>query len=422
MKKNYYLPGLNKPSNKSMGQDTNKDSKWSEWIKKETMPQTWLFIDDPNLFYRKYAPSLNRYKMREKRLLDFETPNRALITHEYDIQIEKGFDYKKYYYLFNPATRLSWLKIWQQDNKRLSNASQEQVKAITKKILWPELFSSCHYPERRFEELWKEHRKKERCYPCFVKLEKEEGSNFLLSVSYYDSIKKEEREEKDKEDKRKNKLKRVWVWTCQTESWACNKLSILFCPLEERRIEYGYYPLAGKSSWLYIKAPNNFNIEYKHHTSEKGTNQIAGDNSTSRGRPDLDKLSLTIINNNKTDSVEVGTVRFYFDITVPATLKIWFNILYYSAFLTTALLLANVLNILYLKLEWPIIFDCDLLGALLSTDAFKDLVLALAGAIITTRGWMIHEETVLKKYSILITWYMSLILLFYLIYAILTPR
>ena len=36
------------------------------------------------MFYNTFCPSLVKYAIREKRFLDFETPNRVQVTHEYD--------------------------------------------------------------------------------------------------------------------------------------------------------------------------------------------------------------------------------------------------------------------------------------------------------------------------------------------------
>lgn len=117
MRNNYYLPGLNG--------DLEYES--DAQIDKVNTPKIYLFLTDVDSFYKKYCKSLDVFKLREKRLLEFETPNRVLITHEYDVEVEKDFDYSVYYYLFNPTKRLSWLKI-AQDGKRLPIAKEKDVK------------------------------------------------------------------------------------------------------------------------------------------------------------------------------------------------------------------------------------------------------------------------------------------------------
>lgn len=104
MQNNYYLPGLNE----------NTSNEYScVQINRTDTPKIFLFISNVDLFCKRYCKSLDSFKLREKRLLDFETPNRALITHEYDVEVDDDFDYTEYYYLFNPIKRLSWLKIAQ---------------------------------------------------------------------------------------------------------------------------------------------------------------------------------------------------------------------------------------------------------------------------------------------------------------------
>lgn len=86
MRNDYYLPGLN---------ENNKCEYFCAQINTTDTPKTFLFLSDIDLFYKKYCKSLEGFKLREKRLLDFETPNRALITHEYDIEVDDNFDYSE---------------------------------------------------------------------------------------------------------------------------------------------------------------------------------------------------------------------------------------------------------------------------------------------------------------------------------------
>ena len=44
----------------------------------------YTFLLNPEMFYNTFCPSLVKYAIREKRFLDFETPNRVQVTHEYD--------------------------------------------------------------------------------------------------------------------------------------------------------------------------------------------------------------------------------------------------------------------------------------------------------------------------------------------------
>ena len=218
MKAKYFLPGLNADNS-----ETNRglDDKKQYGIKVS------LFYNNPNSFYRKYCENLDNSKIREKRFLEFETPNRAFVTHEYDMEINDDFDYSKYYYLFNPISRLSWLKI-SQEGKRLSIAGEIEAKRIVLNVLNEEL-SCLSNPQKEFEDLWES----KKGFPCFIKLEDGNCKNFLLSASYYDSL-------------NYDSLRRGKTYI----NYINSSIKDLFYPLLEREIKYEYYPLKMKTSWL----------------------------------------------------------------------------------------------------------------------------------------------------------------------------
>lgn len=378
MKCKYYLPGLNRSSNNAEALSFTLD--------KAQCPMSHLFYEDASAFYRKHCDSFDDFKLREKRFLDFETPNRALITHEYDIRIEVEFDYDKFYYLFNPTERLSWLKV-SQEGKRLSVAKSETVKEIVKIILLNELtipYSS--QANSRFDELWN----KKKGLPCFIKFEEIKNcKDFLLTVSYYDSIKK------GPENKRRKHFN-------------------IFSPLLERRIEYEYFPLKNKSSWLYIKSPDHFNVKCQKPEYVIANNVVDPDFKNQEIDPE--KISLTVLNKKDTTTVE-NTVKFNFDILVPSSLKAWFLTIYYISIITFVILLGYILNTIYLMFYepiWniaPILKDGDLGG----------FVLAVIAAIIATRGWLISEETILRVYSTIITIIMGIITVMYIVTLFIAP-
>lgn len=344
---------------------------------------SYMFYNDTSAFYRTYCDTLDNFKLREKRFLYFETPNRALITHEYDIKLEGPFDYSKFYYLFNPMERLSWLKI-SQEGKRLSVAGSNSVKDIVNKLLIGELSAIHKNANEKFEELWG----KKKGLPCFIKLEDIDCKNFLLSASYYDSIQRCEERMK-------------------------NIVQSIFCPLSERRIKYEYFPLYAKSSWLYIKAPNNFNIKLHDYPSFKGENNNIDYANSNNSEADPEKLSLTIINKKSTTTQE-DTVGFWFDIVVPPSLKTWFIAIYYISLITLGVLLGYFINMAYVSIFNPI-WSNDPLHNLILAESFGGFVLAIIASVIATRGWLISEETILKSYSINLTWIMIFIVIFYII-------
>lgn len=367
----YYLPGLNDNSQRvSLQSDiTNNDT-----------PKIYLFLTNADAFYDKYCRNLDAFKLREKRFLDFETPNRALITHEYDIEIsDDNFEYKDYYYLFNPKARLSWLKI-SQEGKRLSIAGEKVVKSYIKEILQSEL----SHVSISFDEIWQN----KIGLPCFIKLERGQYKNFLLTASYYDSIKQNE------------PSKPFWGKS-------------IFSPLMERRIKYDYLPLKGKSSWLYIKAPNNFNISIdKENIEPQDVNTIDYANS---GKRDADpgKLSLTIINKENFRSLKRTAVPLNFCITVPLPLKAWFLSIYYIAIAILIMLCITIGNEIWLYFLTPIFNIERPIILLFENKNFGAIIMGMVAAVITTRSWLISEETITRYYSIYLTGIMVLIVILY---------
>lgn len=51
----------------------------------------------------------------------------------------------------------------------------------------------------------------------------------------------------------------------------------------------------------------------------------------------------------------------------------------------------------------------------LSNDKFSGIILAIIAAIITTRGWLIHEETILRKFAVQESWILLITIISYLI-------
>lgn len=70
-----------------------------------------LFFDDEKAFYQKHCNELAGRIIREKRILEFETPNRVKVTYEYDIEAsKKDVGEKDIVFLFLPDKRKSWQK------------------------------------------------------------------------------------------------------------------------------------------------------------------------------------------------------------------------------------------------------------------------------------------------------------------------
>lgn len=339
----------------------------------------YTFLLNPEMFYNTFCPSLVKYAIREKRFLDFETPNRVQVTHEYDIRLIENFEFNQYYYLFNPYNRLGWLKI-RQGIDRITIAKAIVVKKIVIKALLPELLMFDN-PRKVMNEIWM----LKKGLPCFIKLNITNTSDFILSTAYYESIKQD----------------------IQT---GLNRFTSFFNPIKERRIKYSYYPLERSSSWLYIKAPEHFIVKYYGEVS-KDNNHIETTTLTNDSEPDPEKVSLTIINECN-PSIDIPSISF--GIKVPVSLKSWYYTIYILSLIIMGLSIYSCLNRLFLKFHAPFIYT-SFNPDFLSNEKFSGIILAIIAAIITTRGWMIHEETILRKFAIHESWILFITIFFYLI-------
>jgi hypothetical protein len=268
-------------------------------------------------------------------------------------------------------------------------AGERTVKVILRDILITEL-SHLGDPDEIFNEMWQ----KKKGLPCFIKLENAGYNDFLLTASYYDSIKAKKEQSK----------------ICKIRNYIFSFPS----PLLERRIKYEYFPLQEKSSWLYIKSPNNFNVIYnsKGSSPDKGINYHIDSANSNKEEPDPGKLSLTIIN-SKSINTEKDTVTFSFDIVVPKSLKAWFLGIYYISIGALLMIGFNFLNSIYLIKCKPRYYF-DPIGQLFLNKDIRGLILTIIAAIIATRGWLISEETIFRKYSLRITYIMIAIILLYI--------
>jgi hypothetical protein len=380
MKKKFYLPGLNSLSKKEVQKNDELEAIANQID--DTTPLLYQFIHNPSDFYRENFDGLEKCKRREKRLLEFETPNRAKITHEYDISLDEKFSFDNYYYLFNPENRLSWLKI-KQENKRILIASNDIVKLLVKKNLDKEMVKVVLEEEKRvsfFNYIWKN----QSGYPCFIKLDEtsKDKKNILLEAEYFDSV-------KSKDEKKAN----------------------IFCPFEERSISYEYEPLRNYSSWLYIRSPKDFNISVNKDRIEynKNANQIDFyDNEKNKEHSDPEIKTLTIVNINNDLS---PIVKFDIDIEIPSSRKIWFSAVYWISLIVCVILGLNLINKIWIYNIKPLCYTPFTISDLADKIDLRITISIIAG-IITTRGWLISEETIFKRYSKYLTWILIFLIIF----------
>ncbi len=333
-------------------------------ITEGSFPKIYLFLTNPESFYIKYCQNIDNFITREKRFLDFENPNRVHVTREYDIVFPDTFDYNKIYFLFNPYRRLGWLKI-HQGQKRIVISSEKEVKKHIIRILADELI---HYPvpTELFKKIWDA----KKGFPCFIRLVKCKEASFILAATYYETIEK------------------------QQQNKVLHSVCCFINPFDERCIEYNYLPLQGRSCWLYIKAPDHFNVKY-NSCNHSDNNVVEVTTLTSGKDPDIEKISLTIINKDKpTQSVP----KVIFKIVIPPSLKSWFVVMYILSLIVMILSAFSCLNRAWLKFFNPI-FKVSFNPDFLAQSEFGAILIAIVAAIITTRGWLIHEETILRRFA-----------------------
>ncbi|MDR1739860.1 MAG: hypothetical protein LBR45_03800 [Bacteroidales bacterium] len=368
MKKKFYLPGLNSLSKKTV-EKIEELERIENQIDEET-PLLYQFIHTHNDFYRENFNGLEKCKKREKRLLEFETPNRAKITHEYDMSLNENFNFDNYYYLFNPRNRLSWLKI-RQEGDRILIASNDEIKDLVKKKLKEEL-DRINEADKFFDYIWKN----QSGYPCFIKLDRINKTKFLLEAEYFDSVKSIDK-----------------------------KKANIFCPFEERSVFYEYEALRNYSSWLYIRAPKEFDVLVNKEKIEynRNANQIDFyDDEKDNEHSDPEIKTLTIINTNNLNPI----VKLCIDIEIPKSKKMWFNTIYWISFAVCFILGLNLINKIWISIK-PLFYTSFTIGDLVNKNS--GIIIAIIAGIIATRGWLITEETIFKKYSNYLTWILMLL-------------
>lgn len=328
----------------------------------EKYPQLKCFVKNQEDFMKKHFSQLTTCVIREKRLLDFETPNRVHVLIEYDIS---NFSEKKgVFYLFTPSARLNWLKIFI-NGTRVIIAESSTVKNLIYKILEQEIKNlEKEYGKKNiFDDIWNILNP----LPCFVLIDNINCKNLLIEISFYQS-----------------------VYNVKTMYRGCLNW------LDKRIVAYDYYPVTNNTAWLYIKAPqkSDINVIYKDECIQR----IYADN-----QEDTQIVSYMIQGNNKKNHI------FNINIDVTKPLKWWFNTLYILIVLIIIAHLFIFLGIMqyikiYISLDKPLKNDYSLLTS---------ISISLIAMIIATRGWLVNEDSTMKRYSKFLS--VSAVLLFLLL-------
>jgi hypothetical protein len=331
------------------------DQRISEAIR-EQKSALCLFFDNEKAFYETYCNELTNGIIREKRILEFETPNRVKVTYEYDIEINKeDWGRKDILFLFLPDKRKSWLKIFL-DGKRLTIPESAKIRetlfSFVKKDV--EKLKDVLETEKSADELWKEIWEDRKPLPCFVYTESfpKDPHTGIMEIVFYDFL--------DLEKSKKKSFFRLF---------------------DEKHYQYTYTLVARGNSWLYVKSPSRFDVDVYYNREHIESNE----------KIDPEISSYTIKGRNRGEQEE-----FSISIKVPPTLRLWYTSLVYLGVIYIISLIGAAGYVVCQD-------SCDF------TPVFAQLGISIIAAVIATRGWLMNEETVLKRVSMWLTWIVILI-------------
>lgn len=311
-------------------------------------PKIYWMLTDTTDFYTRSFDELLRYIKREKRMIIFETPSRAEVTHEYTIEGADSLA-NGYYFLFNANERLSWLQIRLED-KRVSIASKAKVIEQLSVLLADEITSLSLKTQIQEAEILDFLYENSNGKPCFVEYNKRDylhQQSLLLSLRFFDSIQNKE-----------SKYFKNW--------WS---------PLQEKCLTYRYNTISkNANAWFYVKAPSSFVVKVEHDENFRDFIDRSPSN-------DEEITSLVIMPKGSTKSVDLEI-----EISVPSALKVWYlGILYLS-------IATIVFGIIWFVINYNRSDNSD-------DEFINGCIYAIIASIIATRGWLMAEEQVLKSVS-----------------------
>ena len=311
-------------------------------------PLITLLLSETTRFYEEVFDDLISHVAREKRQLVFETPNRVELTNEYELE-NLGTLADGDYFLFNTRDRLSWLTIY------LEN---EHVPVVSRNRVCDLLSSRLNGEDVKMSTAigWSKEQLIKLLYflsdgkPCFIHYT---GKRHSIKLTYYDSLQKGEGE-----GVKGHKLMK---------------------PIVEKTLSYNYQPVSSTANnWFYTRSPKDFQLEAivpkeKEKYIERQSSQDPEIHSlVIRGDEGADNIPFTIM------------------VKVPEGLKWWYYGLYYASLIATVLLSISIILL--------ILTDVKLLQPYSVAGVY-----ALFAAMITTRGWLMHDAHVFNKLSILYT-------------------
>lgn len=317
---------------------------------KKAYPKTYEYLTDTTHFYEDNFDQLQSHIKREKRQLLFDTPNRVNV--DIEISIEKAEELNSGpLYLFNIMDKLNWLMIYI-DGKHVTVASRYLIQEKLCEILASEL--GVIMSRSRMEKQVLLNALYEVSYgdPCFIMYEKPNklgpDTSVVLSVKYYDSV--------HLDNEKKDAI-----------------------PLNVQKIRYRFRGIVGWCSyWLYVKAPKDFSVNVATIEDSKFKELSSQDEEI--------KALYRKATMKRCDEELMLTVD------VVPSLRKWFLSIYKLARVVRCIaILVLALRILSLTCAWNIpCVNSDILRSI------PTILFAVVAGLITTRGWLMHEEHVLQ--------------------------
>lgn len=311
-------------------------------------PLITLLLSETTRFYEEVFDDLISHVVREKRQLVFETPNRVELTNEYELEnlitLVDGD-----YFLFNTRDRLSWLTVYL-ENEHVPVVSRNRVCDLLSSRLNGEDVKMAMTIGWSKEQLLNVLYSLSDGKPCFIHYT---GKRHSIKLKYHDSVQNGDGE---------------GVKGCK-----------LLVPIIEKALIYNYQPVSSTSNnWFYTRSPKDFQLEAivpeeKEKFIERQSNQD----------PEIHSL---VIRGNE----GAGSIPFNIKVKVPEGLKWWYYGLYYATMVVSVFLAVSIILLIFTDLK--LLQPYSVAG-----------VYALFAAMITTRGWLMHDAHVFNKLSILYT-------------------
>lgn len=314
------------------------------------------FMEDERGFYTKYNHSLTERIIREKRILEFENPNRVKVCYEYDVMAQSVDGNGKVdgiTFLFLPDKRKSWLKVFLNgrrvtiaDGKKIKDTLYEVVKSDVAALKNDVDYTKSEYA--LWEEIWEDRKP----IPCFVfskDVNEQLKNGGIVEIAFYDFLDVD--------------------------------TSIKRCParlFDEKYYGYEYPKVATGNSWLYVKAPSKFDIHVE--CDKRFVEKNAGED------PEINSFTIK-------GDVAPEEVRFKLSVKVPGTLKLW-----YSALVTLGAAFVLGFAGVFVAAIMQGVKGC------IFSPVYAQVGISIIAAIIATRGWLMNEETVLRRVSKWLTW------------------